>query len=165
MPKIKIFSYLNYIFRNWKSLMNFSGEHVFNVARTQLWAYLMDPEVLAKITPGGKSELEALGGDKYKTKTDIKLGPVKGSFDGKLNLVDKKEPDSFGIQMEQLSKIGNAQAEMKLRLEEVSANETKLSFDADAKLSGVIARTGLTVGILVSPEILDESYGLFKKEK
>lgn len=143
--------------------MNFSGEHVFNVARTQLWAYLMDPEVLAKITPGGKSELEALGGDRYKTKTDIKLGPVKGSFDGKLNLVDKNEPDSFGIEMEQLSKIGNAKAEMKLRLEAVSDNETKLSFDADAKLSGVIARTGQRVMSGVAQKITKDIFESIEK--
>lgn len=143
--------------------MNFSGEHVFNVARTQLWTYLMDPEVLAKITPGGKSELEALGGDRYKTKTDIKLGPVKGSFDGKLNLVDKKEPYSFGIEMEQLSKIGNAQAEMQLRLEEVSDNETKLLFDADAKLSGVIARTGQRVMSGVAQKITKDIFESIEK--
>lgn len=138
--------------------MNFSGAHVFNVPRQQLWNYLMDPEVLAKITPGGKSELEDLGDDKYKTITSLKLGPVKGSFEGKLNLVDKLEPEAFRIQMQQMSKIGNANAEMDLSLEEVTDKQTKLSFNADAKLSGVIARTGQRVMSGVAQKITKDIF-------
>ena len=32
--------------------MNVNGKHEFKISREQLWSYLMDPEVLAKITPG-----------------------------------------------------------------------------------------------------------------
>lgn len=123
----------------------------------------MDPEVLAKITPGGKSELEALGEDHYKTTMNLKLGPVKGSFNGKLQLVDKDEPKSFGIDMEQNSKMGNAQATMKLILEEVEEHRSKLSFDADAKLSGVIARTGARVMSGVAQKITKDIFGSIEK--
>ena len=143
--------------------MNFSGEHVFDESRQQLWDYLMDPEVLAKITPGGTSELERLDDDRYKTLTNIKLGPVKGSFKGKLNLIDKKEPESFGIQMEQLSKIGNAAADMHLTLSEVSEEQTKLSFQANAKLSGVIARTGQRVMSGVAQKITQDIFDAIEK--
>ena len=143
--------------------MNFSGEHVFNESRQQLWNHLMDPEVLAKITPGGQSELETLGDDRYATITNIKLGPVKGSFKGKLNLVDKNEPESFGIQMEQLSKIGNASADMQLTLTEVAEDQTKLSFVADAKLSGVIARTGQRVMSGVAQKITKDIFDAIEK--
>ncbi|MDH3698397.1 MAG: SRPBCC domain-containing protein [Flavobacteriaceae bacterium] len=138
--------------------MNFTGEHVFKQSRQQLWNHLMDPKVLAKITPGKSSELEALGNDRYKTVTHIKLGPVNGAFQGKLNLIDKNEPESFSIQMEQLSKIGNAQADMQLTLKEISENQTKLSFVAEAKLSGVIARTGQRVMSAVANKITKDIF-------
>ena len=61
----------------------------------------MDPIVLAKITPG-VSRLETLGEDKFKSISVIKIGPVKASFTGKLKVVDKNQPASFVIKMEQL---------------------------------------------------------------
>lgn len=143
--------------------MKFSGEQVFNESRQQLWNHLMDPEVLAKITPGGTSELETLGEDRYKTITNIKLGPVKGSFKGKLSLINKNEPESFDIEMEQLSKIGNAAADMKLTLKEVSEEQTKLSFVADARLSGVIARMGQRVMSGVAQKITRDIFGSIEK--
>lgn len=138
--------------------MKFSGEQVFDESRQRLWSYLMDPQVLAKITPGGTSELEALGDDAYNTITTIKLGPVSGTFEGKLRILDKNEPESFDIQMEQLSKIGNAAADMKLVLTEVDETHTKLSFKADAKLSGVIARMGQRVMSGVAQKITKDIF-------
>lgn len=124
--------------------MNFSGEREFNVDAQQLWNYLMDPEVLAKITPG-VTRLQTIGADQYKSISDIKIGPVKGKFTGKLSIEDKQEPEAFAIQMEQLSKIGNAQAKVIMNLNEVQPGTTQLLFDAKAQLSGVIARTGQRV--------------------
>ncbi len=120
------------------------GQHEFKVSREKLWNYLMDPEVLAKITPG-VTKLEILDTDKYKSVSDIKIGPVKGKFSGKLSVADKQEPDSFAIVMEQLSKIGNAHAKVDMQLAELAPDLTTLSFDGKAKLSGIIARTGQRV--------------------
>jgi len=124
--------------------MNVKGNHVFKVSRERLWNYLMDPEVLAKITPG-VSKLEVTGDDAYNTVSDIKIGPVKGAFKGKLNVEEKTEPASFAIKMEQLSKIGNAHAKINMRIEEMENGHSELFFDGNAKLSGMIARTGQRV--------------------
>ncbi len=124
--------------------MNVKGSHVFDVSQKQLWDYLMNPEVLAKITPG-VTNLETLGADSYKSISDIKIGPVKGSFKGKLKVVEKNEPASFTIKMEQLSKIGNAHATVLMNLADKGAGKAELNFDGKAKLSGVIARTGQRV--------------------
>ena len=120
------------------------GEHQFDVSAQQLWNYLMDIDVLAKITPG-VSKLEVIEVDKYRTVSEIKIGPVKGSFKGKLEVVDKIEPDSFAIVMDQLSKIGNAHVKVDMQIKNNGAEASALNFDGKAKLSGVIARTGQRV--------------------
>lgn len=120
------------------------GEHQFDISAQQLWNYLMDIDVLAKITPG-VSKLEVIEDDKYKTVSEIKIGPVKGSFKGKLEVVDKAEPVSFAIVMEQLSKIGNAHVKVDMQIKDKGAAASELHFDGKAKLSGVIARTGQRV--------------------
>lgn len=124
--------------------MQVKGNHTFEVEKEKLWAYLMDPVVLAKITPG-VSRLETLEEDRYKTVSDIKIGPVKGSFKGKLDVIEKDEPNSFAIKMHQESKIGNAQAKIQMILEDAGEGKSALSFEGKANLSGVIARTGQRV--------------------
>jgi len=124
--------------------MQVSGQHEFNVSVQQLWDYLMDPLVLAKITPG-VTQLKTLSPNQYQSISDIKIGPVKGKFKGKLDVLDKKVPQSFTIQMEQLSKIGNAHVKVNMLLDEIEAEKSRLTFDGKAKLSGVIARTGQRV--------------------
>lgn len=142
--------------------MKFSGQHEFNVDAQQLWDYLMDPQVLAKITPG-VTRLQTISTDQYKSISDIKIGPVKGKFTGKLSVADKQEPKAFKIEMEQLSKIGNAQAYVDMNISEISAGNTKLSFDADAKLSGVIARTGQRVLSGVANTLTKEVFSALQK--
>lgn len=124
--------------------MELKGNHDFKVSRTQLWIYLMDPIVLAKITPG-VSRLETLGEDKFKSISVIKIGPVKASFTGKLKVVDKNHPASFVIKMEQLGKIGNAHVSVQMNIDEKQEGIAALTFDGKADLSGVIARTGQRV--------------------
>ena len=124
--------------------MQVKGVHSFEVTKDQLWAYLLDPVVLAKITPG-VSQLETIEEDNYKSISDIKIGPVKGSFKGKLKVIDKHEPESFAIEMEQLSKIGNAHGTIAMTLSDTDSEHTELSFDGKVRLSGVIARTGQRV--------------------
>ena len=124
--------------------MEVKGSHLFNVTKEQLWNYLMDPEVLAKITPG-VSQLETLDTDSYRTVSDIKMGPVKGLFKGKLKVIDKNEPHSFTIKMEQLSKIGNAHGQVAMSISDDDVGQSSLEFNGKIKLSGVIARTGQRV--------------------
>jgi len=124
--------------------MQVSGQHNFNLSVQQLWDYLMDPHVLAKITPG-VTQLKTLSPDQYQSVSDIKIGPVKGSFKGKLNVAEKQAPQSFTINMEQLSKIGNAHVKVNMLLNEIEAGKSQLTFNGKAKLSGVIARTGQRV--------------------
>lgn len=104
----------------------------------------MDPEVLAKITPGDTS-LDAQGPDDYKSVSTIKIGPVKGSFKGNVQVEDKNEPESFTIKMKQLSKIGNADVSVAMVLGDAGDGQSELSFDGKAKLSGLVARTGQRV--------------------
>lgn len=124
--------------------MVLAGKHSFDVTREELWSYLMDPEVLAKITPG-VSKLEVTGDNTFDTISNIKIGPVKSSFKGKLEVADKVEPESFLIKMKQLSRIGNAHAEILMKIVEIENGQSELSFSGEAKLSGMIARTGQRV--------------------
>ncbi|MCB0586255.1 MAG: carbon monoxide dehydrogenase subunit G [Phaeodactylibacter sp.] len=124
--------------------MHLKGTHKFHASANDLWSKLMDTDTLARITPG-VSKLEEIGKDQYKAIAEVKMGPVSGSFSGNLNVQDKQEPRSFVLNIKQNSKIGNVAADVKIELQPVSDNETELSFDGKANLSGLLARTGQRV--------------------
>lgn len=142
--------------------MKVNGKNEFKVSREQLWDYLMDIDVLTKITPG-ISRLEALGDDQFKTHSDIKIGPVKGNFTGKMQVINKDQPASFQIKMEQLSRIGNAHVTVQMNLEENGEGNSILVFDGKANLSGVIARTGQRVLSGVANAITKEVFTALEK--
>lgn len=124
--------------------MKLKGAHDFDTTPEVLWGKLMDPEVLAKVTPG-VSRLEKVEEDQYKAIADVKLGPVKGSFKGDLAVLDKQEPKSFNLSIKQTSKIGNVAAEVNIQLDSNEDGSTQMAFDGNAKLSGLLARTGQRV--------------------
>ncbi|MGH1363658.1 MAG: CoxG family protein [Calditrichia bacterium] len=124
--------------------MHLEGTHTLKASREAVWKALLDPIVLAKVTPGAKS-LEPLGNDEYKAIFEVKMGPVKGDFKGTLAVVDKVAPESYKLKIKLNGKIGNVNAEGDLKLNSLSKNETEVRFSGDAKLSGTLARTGQRV--------------------
>lgn len=124
--------------------MQVKGNRDFNVSAQRLWGYLMDPVVLAKITPG-ISALEFIEEDQYKTISNMKIGPVKGLFKGKMSVMDKQEPSAFKIKLEQLSKIGNAHGQIDMSIDSINDSLSSLRFEGKINLSGLVARTGQRV--------------------
>ena len=124
--------------------MHLNGTHLLQASPQEIWKLLMDIDVLARITPA-ISRLEPLGGDKYKAIAEVKLGPVKGSFSGDMEIVNKQEPEQFTLLIQQNSRMGNVSAEGQIKLQAAGDNQTEVAFNGDAKLSGTLARMGQRV--------------------
>ena len=124
--------------------MHLDGSHTLNAPAEAVWEMIMDPEVLAKVTPGVKT-LEALGGDKYKATSHIMMGAVNGLFDGEMEVLDKVAPQSFTLKMTMNGKIGTVIAQGQLQFKPLNALQTEVIFSGDAQLSGTLARTGQRV--------------------
>lgn len=143
--------------------MHLEGTHQVAASAQQVWDLLMNPDVLAKITPG-ISTLEATGPDTYKAISDVKVGPVRGSFKGKVQVVDKKAPESFVLKMKQNSKIGNVSAEGSITLQQQNPAQTEILFAGDAKLSGTLARTGQRVMSGVAKSLTEQFFKALEDE-
>lgn len=124
--------------------MQLTGNHVLNAPVSKVWSMLMDPVTLAQIVPA-VSSLELIGENQYKALAEIKIGPVSGSFGGNLELLDIRENEGYSLHVKQTSKIGNADALIRIDLKALENDQTELVFDGDARLSGLLARTGQRV--------------------
>ena len=120
--------------------MIIQGKYPIIASAPDVWNRLMDPEVLRRVTPG-ISELTHLGEDKYKAISNLKIGPVNGSFEGQLELVDRIENSAATIIINQTSKIGNVSAEIKMQLD-TNENTTEIAYKGEARLSGKLAMFG-----------------------
>ncbi|MCW3110252.1 MAG: carbon monoxide dehydrogenase subunit, partial [Segetibacter sp.] len=124
--------------------MQLTGNQIITATPSRVWKMLMDPDVLAKVVPG-ISKLEKLSDNSFKSTLSIKIGPVSGSFSGHLQLEDIVEEKSFTIKAQQNSKIGNANADVKIKLASADGVQTDVTFDGEVKISGMLATMGQRV--------------------
>lgn len=143
--------------------MLLNGTHTLNASPNIIWGKLMDTDILAKIVPG-ISKLVKLADNEFEAISEIKLGPVSGKFSGGLTLTNIQEPSTFTLNVIQNSKIGNADAEIKINLFDLGNSQTELSFDGDAKLSGLLARTGQRVLSGVANSLTKQFFENFEEE-
>ena len=116
------------------------GKYPIAASTQDVWNQLMDPEVLERITPG-ISNLSQISDDTYKAISNIKIGPVNGTFEGQLEIKDKVENTTATIVLDQKSKIGNVSAEIKLQLNS-GEKTTEIDYRGEAKLTGKLAMMG-----------------------
>ena len=143
--------------------MQLAGKHVLHAAPPKVWATLMNMDTLARVVPG-ISRLEQIDDHTFKSVLDIKLGPVSGSFTGNLQLADLQEPNAFTLKAQQNSKIGNANAAIKINLTPVGAGDTEIVFDGDVRLSGMMASLGQRVMGGVSSSLTKQFFSNLEKE-
>ncbi len=124
--------------------MQLTGKHVVTAPASKVWQILMDPETLARIVPG-ITKLERIDDSSFLATVSIKLGPISSSFTGNLRMEDIQEEKGFTLKVQQNSKIGNANAVIKIDIVPVSESQAEVSFDGDVKLSGMLASMGQRV--------------------
>jgi len=143
--------------------MKLTGKHIVNEVPSKVWEILMDTHSLAKVVPG-ISSLEKLSDNSFKSTLNIKIGPVSGSFSGNLSLEDIVEQKCFTLKAKQNSKIGNANATIKIELAPVGDVQTAVAFDGDVHLAGQLASMGQRIIGGVSQTLTKQFFSNLEKE-
>lgn len=120
--------------------MKVEGSHTFDAPRDIVWPTLLDPAVLAKIMPGCE-KLEQTGDNEFEGIIKIKVGPVQGTFNGKVILANIDAPNSYDMQVSGKGPAGFVNGVGKLWLESENGH-TVLHYQGDADVGGKIASVG-----------------------
>lgn len=142
--------------------MKLEGTYTLRASRQKVWQMLNDPAVLARVTPGIK-QLIPQGGDVYKATLEIGVGPVKGTYEGKVSIADKAPPERMRLQVEGGGKPGTIRASGEFRLEERNG-ETIVAYSGDAQITGVIASVGQRLIGGVAKQITTEFFKALERE-
>jgi carbon monoxide dehydrogenase subunit G len=120
--------------------MKIEGEYLFDVATEQVWEGLLDPAVLAATMPGCE-KLELVGENQYEGMLNIKVGPVQGKFQGKIQLEDIRASEGYTIKVDGRGAPGFVKATATVELSS-EGNQTRLQYNGDAQVGGRIASVG-----------------------
>ena len=120
--------------------MKLEGAYDVPAPRKKVWDAFQDPKQLKQAIPGCE-KLEAIGPDEYKATMKVGVGGVKGTFEGKVRLSDKKPPESYKMAVEGAGGPGFIRGETVITLTETDGG-TKVSYVADLQVGGLIASVG-----------------------
>src|SRR5439155_26799637 len=109
--------------------MKIEGTYDVPVPRKKVWDAFLSPAQLKKAIPGCE-KLEALGNDEFKATMKIGVAAVKGTFEGKVRLADKKPPEAYRLLAEGSGAPGRVKADTLITLTETDGG-TRESDSAD----------------------------------
>lgn len=128
--------------------MKVAGTAVLHAPADRVWAALNDPAVLVRTIPGC-SALEPVGQDSYRMTVCAGVASIKGVYAGEVSLHDQQPPGSFRLRASGAGAPGTVSADVLVRLAEAEDGTTRLEYDADAVVGGMVGGVGqrMLVGV------------------
>ncbi len=121
--------------------MKLDGEHVFKGPREEVYMMFRDPDVLASALPGTQS-LNKIDDQHYEGNINIRIGPVSGSFAGKLEVADEVPPEKCTLIVDGKGAPGFAKGVGHVEFVDQGDGTTLLKYTGDMTIGGTLASVG-----------------------
>ncbi len=105
------------------------------------WKAFHDTDVLQRTIPGAESFAEIEPG-RYLVTVTLGVASIKGTYKGKVTFKNEVEPESFILTLQAAGGAGTIGADVDVRLAEVAAGGTEVTWSADAIVGGAIGGVG-----------------------
>lgn len=116
--------------------MKVSGEATLKSSIDALWGAFNDPAVLVATIPGCQ-QLETVTEDSYRMTISAGVAAIRGTYEGEVNLKDKREPGYLKMVASGAGGPGTIQVEVDVDMEP-QGDGTLIRFVADAVVGGMI---------------------------
>ncbi|MEY9929315.1 carbon monoxide dehydrogenase subunit G [Catenulispora sp. GP43] len=121
--------------------MKVSGSAVLNADVGRVYEALTDPRTLAAAIPGCE-RLEMVAPDVYDMVVTVGVGSIKGTYKGRVELAEQAAPRSFTLRASGAGAPGTVSAECRMLLVDEAVARTRVEYDADAVIGGVVGGVG-----------------------
>ncbi len=142
--------------------MKMQGNHTLQAPRDKVWAFLMQPESMAKVMPGCE-RLEEVEPDRFEATLKLGIAAVQGTYTGSVQLLDKKAPSHFRMLIDGSGTPGFVKGEASIDLTE-NDGATVLTYNADTQVGGLIANVGQRMISGVAKMIINQSLKKLSEE-
>ncbi|MEM6595096.1 MAG: carbon monoxide dehydrogenase subunit G [Pseudomonadota bacterium] len=141
--------------------MQLTDSRTINADIDTVWAALLRIDVLRECVPGC-TEMTGSPDEGFEATVVQKVGPVKATFKGKVDLEDRDPPNSLRISgAGKGGAAGFAKGAADVRLE-AEGEQTILHYDVEAKVGGKLAQLGSRIVDGFAKKMADEFFTRFQ---
>jgi carbon monoxide dehydrogenase subunit G len=120
--------------------MHIEGSYTFSAPREAVWDAIMDPAVMGQALPGGE-KLEKVSETEYLGVMNVRVGPVQGKFQGKIELTEVNRPESCTMSVDGRGAPGFLSGTGSWQLA-ADGDSTVMTYSGDVDVGGRIANVG-----------------------
>ena len=142
--------------------MKLSGEFVFDGSQEEIWELMQDPEMLSTALPGTKS-LNQVSEKEYEGEMNIRVGPVMGSFSGRVQISDEVPPDSLTLTVEGKGKAGFMNGSGQVQLTGQGDSKTLMKYEGEVQIGGKLASVGQRLIEMTSKSLVQQGLKTLNK--
>lgn len=137
--------------------MKLKGEYTFSGRREDVWKILRDPDVLVLALPGTKS-LKQISENEYEGELQVRIGPIVGTFGGRLTVSNERPPESVTLAVEGNGKIGFVKGSGDVILIEQGDAKTMVQYSGEIQIGGRVASVGQRLFDTVSKSMIEQGF-------
>jgi len=121
--------------------MNIVGSNIVPFPVEMVWDAILDPRVLVATIPGCE-RLAATGENSYDMTVTAGVAAIKGTYLGSCTLSDLEENQSLVMKLTGAGAPGTIDATVKVFFGEAEPGVTRIDYDADAVVGGMVGGVG-----------------------
>ena len=142
--------------------MHIDGSYRFNAPVQAVWDTLLNPDTIAGCMPGCE-EFQPTGPDEFRAAMRIKVGPIVGSYSGKIRLLDQEPPLRYRMDVEGGGGPGHMTGSGLMTLTDEDG-ATVVSYEGDAAVTGKIAVVGQRLMGAAAKMMIGQFFGCMEKK-
>lgn len=141
--------------------MELISERILEASQEDTWRALNDADVLRASIPGC-TELIRASDTEFSAKVTLKVGPIKASFAGKVDLTEIDPPNGYTLVGEGSGGVaGFAKGRAVVKLFAIGPKQTRLTYEVKADIGGKLAQLGARLIDSTSKKLADEFFKRF----
>jgi len=142
--------------------MKFTGNYTVSASPDKTFAMITDPAVLQRCIAGCE-KMERTGEDNYDAHLKIGIAGLTGNYVGKVQLLDKRPPESYTLLIEGKGGPGFVKGTARIQLTE-KEGRSEIRCEAEAQVGGMIAAVGSRLVEAVGKKMMDDFFKKFAEE-
>ena len=143
--------------------MKVEGSYQLKADAGRVWELLNDASVLADCIPGCKS-LKASGKNAYEAEMSVGIGMIRGTYSGRVEIVDPKPPKSYRLRISGEGPGGFIKGDALVELEAASGGETTVTVSGEGEVGGLLARVGQRLVGQASKSLMNQFFDCLGKK-
>ncbi len=142
--------------------MQLTGTYTFKASRDAVWSAMLNPHAIEHCMPGCE-DFRTVGEDQYEAKMKAGIGAIKGTFTGKIRLLERQQPESYRMSVEGGGGPGRIKGSGVISLRE-DGGQTIVAYDGDAQVAGLIASVGQRLLAVSARKLIEQFFKCMERQ-